>query len=46
MVMGLDKARAFLTQHPELEAYFIYSDAEGNFQTWATERLRKIIHQQ
>jgi thiamine biosynthesis lipoprotein len=46
MVMGLEKARAFLTQHPELEAYFIYSGPDGNFQTWATERLRKIIHEQ
>ncbi|HZK07317.1 MAG TPA: FAD:protein FMN transferase [Bacteroidales bacterium] len=46
MVMGLEKARAFLSQHPELEAYFIYSDADGNYQTWATERLRNIINQQ
>jgi len=27
MVMGIDKAKEFLVQHPEIEAYFIYTDS-------------------
>ena len=30
MVMGVEKARKLLDRHPELMAYFIYSDAKGN----------------
>ncbi|MGN1262450.1 MAG: FAD:protein FMN transferase, partial [Prevotella sp.] len=30
MVMGLEKARKVLERHPELMAYFIYSDEQGN----------------
>ena len=30
MVMGLDSARALLSRHPEIQAYFIYQDSEGN----------------
>lgn len=41
MVMGLDKARKVLEQHPELQAYFIYSDEHGNMQTWQTDNLPK-----
>jgi FAD:protein FMN transferase len=29
MVMGLDKAKDFLKNHSEMEAYFIYSDSTG-----------------
>lgn len=35
LVMGLEKAKTFLTQHPELQAYLLYSDAYGNF--WNTK---------
>ena len=34
MVMGLDKAKRVLEDHPELEAYFIYADKDNNYQTW------------
>jgi len=43
MVMGKDKTIEFLKFHPEFEAYLIYSDESGNFQTWATDRLKKDI---
>lgn len=36
MVLGLDKAKEILQQQPQLEAYFIYSDQQGNYQTWHT----------
>jgi thiamine biosynthesis lipoprotein len=34
MVMGKDKSIEFLNQHPEFEAFLIYSDDSGNFMTW------------
>lgn len=46
MVMGLEKSRAFLNAHPEMEGYFIYSDDDGNFKTWATAKLRETINEQ
>jgi FAD:protein FMN transferase len=43
MVMGKDKTVEFLGRHTEYEAFLVYSDQSGNFQTWASERLRKDI---
>lgn len=37
MVMGLDKARETLAQQPQLEAYFIYSDANGALRVWQSK---------
>lgn len=43
MVMGLDRARAVLGRHPELQAYFIYTDADGNLHTYISPSLEKMI---
>ncbi|MGC1390695.1 MAG: FAD:protein FMN transferase [Bacteroidales bacterium] len=43
LVMGKDKAIEFITRHPELEAYMIYSDDKGNFVTWSSEKLKRYI---
>lgn len=43
MVMGLDKAKKFLTKHSGLEAYFIYSDKNGEYKTFATEGFNQLI---
>lgn len=43
MVMGKDKTLEYLDRHPELEAYLIYSDDEGNFKTWISGILRNKI---
>ncbi|WP_162126179.1 FAD:protein FMN transferase [Flavobacterium phycosphaerae] len=43
LVMGLDKAKVFLQQHPELQAYLIYSDEKGNFKTYSTDGLSAIL---
>ena len=45
MVMGIDQSREFVSQMEYLEAFFIYSDAEGNFQTFATPGFEKYITQ-
>jgi thiamine biosynthesis lipoprotein len=43
LVMGLDKAKVFLNQHTELQAYLIYSDDKGNYQIYETPGLKSII---
>lgn len=43
LVMGLEKAKVFLEQHPELQAYLIYSDDHGNYQTYETPGVKTIL---
>ncbi len=43
MVMGKDKTIGFLGFHPEFDAFLVYSDDNGNYQTWSTENLKRYI---
>ena len=43
MVMGLDGARKGLERHPELMAYFIYDDGQGNNAVWFSPSLKDKI---
>ena len=43
MVMGFDKARQLLERHPELMAYFIYSNQKGGMDVWYSPSLREKI---
>ncbi len=43
LVMGLEKAKAFLNKHTELQAYLIYSDEKGNYQTYETTGLEMLL---
>ncbi len=43
MVMGQEKAQKLLERHPELMAYFIYSDKDGKNKTWCSEKLKKKV---
>ena len=43
MVLGLDSAKEVLTRHPELKAYFIYTDKKGELATWYSPSLRSFI---
>ena len=43
MVMGLEKAKAFCEEHPELEAYFICSGEGENFEIYYTPGMKKHI---
>lgn len=45
MVMGLEKARKVLDRHPELMAYFIYSDKDGKNAVWYSSSLKEKIQQ-
>ena len=39
MVMGLEKAQELLDRHPELMAYFIYTDKDGQLAVWYSPSL-------
>ena len=43
MVMGLDGAKQILEKHPELMAYFIWADTEGNNHVWYSPSMRDKI---
>ena len=43
MVMGMERARELLDKHPELMAYFIYSEPSGDMAVWYSPSLRDKI---
>ncbi len=43
LVMGLKKSMDFLSSHPELDAYLIYSDATGELKTEMTKGMKRIL---
>lgn len=43
MVMGLEDAEHFANAHPDIDAYFIYSDEQGAFRTFYTKGMDKYI---
>ncbi len=45
MVLGMEKAKKILERHPEMMAYFIYSDESGQNQVWFSPSLKDKIAQ-
>lgn len=45
MVLGLEKSLQVLDKHPELMAYFIHTDKEGNYQVWKSPGIEALITQ-
>jgi len=43
LVLGLEKAKEFLNNHKELQAYLIYSDDQGNYQVYETPGLNAFV---
>ena len=43
MVMGFEKAIAFVNGRPDLEAFFIYANENGEMQSFSTEGLENLI---
>lgn len=41
MAMGLTKGKQFLRKHPDLKAFLIFSDQDGEIKTYATENFIK-----
>lgn len=40
MIIGLEKTRDLLRKHPELDAYLIFNDEEGNYRTEHTKGIK------
>jgi len=45
MVMGIDPAKEVLDRHPELMAYFIYADHQGELNVWYSPSLKDKINE-
>lgn len=45
MVIGLEKSIELIDQHPELEAYFVYSDKEGILKIKSTPGIDDILEE-
>lgn len=45
LVLGLEESKRFLSEHPEIQVFFIYSDEQGNMQVYITEKLGSWIAQ-
>lgn len=43
MAMGLERSIKFLDQNPDLEAYLIYSDKQGNWQVYQSTGFQKML---
>lgn len=43
MVMGLKEAERFADAHPDIDAYFIYSDDKGGIRSYLTKGMGKYI---
>ncbi len=46
MVMGYRKSREFVERHPNLDAFFIWSEKDGTFQSYATPGFKKVMIEQ
>lgn len=43
MVMGVDKAKEWLDKNPDVDAYLIYSNQNGDYEVWMTKGFEKRI---
>ncbi len=45
LVMGLEKAKKYISEHDELEGYFIYAGEDGELRIWYTPGMNKLIYE-
>lgn len=43
MVMGLEKAKAFVETHSDIDVFFIYADEAGHYDTFMSEGMKQRI---
>ena len=43
MVMGLEKTKEIVDSNPEIEAYIIYANENGNHNVWCTETIKGLL---
>ncbi len=46
MVLGLEETKKILDSHPGIQAYLIYSDEKGAYQTYISPEMEKLIKNQ
>jgi thiamine biosynthesis lipoprotein len=46
MVMGIEKASQFVSDDSSLEAFFIYTDEEGNYQTAMSDGFKAVVSEE
>lgn len=46
MVLGVESSIQILNDHPELEAYFIFSDEDGQIKTYMTKGFKSILQEE
>jgi thiamine biosynthesis lipoprotein len=46
LVLGLEKSKEFLKQHPEIQVFFIYADDQGKYRVFITDQLMEWIAQE
>ncbi len=46
MVMGYEKARGFLEERRDLDAYLIYNDQAGEYRVWYTDGMGKFLSEE
>lgn len=44
MVLGMKQAKSILQKHPEMLAYFIYTNTQGDYDIWMSEKLKKHVN--
>ena len=43
MIMGVDEGKEFLNDHPEIDAYLVYSDPSGELQSYTTQGIKEAL---
>ncbi|MCZ4695867.1 FAD:protein FMN transferase [Ancylomarina euxinus] len=43
MVLGLEKSITIVENDPNLDAYFIYTDEDGKYQTYSSDKIKEMI---
>ena len=46
MVMGVKKSIEFLSKHPEMDGFLIYSDENGNYKNYHTQGLSQFLEEE
>ena len=43
MVMGVEQTKDFLSKHPNLEAFLIFTDTDKSWESWSTEGFKSLV---
>ena len=43
MVMGVEQTKDFLSKHPNLEAFLIFTDTDKSWENWSTEGFKSLV---